>query len=298
MKCKRVIKTPKELPAWFDIRRYDAAHYLDLQGWAREIYLRSVYRDVLRNGKRWGWERRDLEDTLRSWLKGLQENPILPLYDYCDIQEFAAFQKWKTQKPYEGYSVRSLDTFSGWISGQDLEREDLGVAVAEALAACQAEEQGRATEEQQQLCELPYDLILQRAGISNEGLYNIVVDLFATDEQLLSDFKHWLTKFRKVADIPAPAKNFTEGNFRDWHRSGILPYFDLTFWAEIEGVHITLDALGDGIFPGWAGNVASRIGKVTKPKADRVFSTAFAEALDRQAAAERIAGLPEENRAE
>ena len=66
----------------------------------------------------------------------------------------------------------------------------------------------------------------------------------------------------------------------------ILPYLDLTLWAQAHGVEITQHAIGSALFPDeYDVNLAERIRKVTKPRALKVSTESYVRALLSLAAA-------------
>jgi Family of unknown function (DUF6387) len=93
---------------------------------------------------------------------------------------------------------------------------------------------------------------------------------------------------RKSDKKKVPKKLFTIADFSDWHESRILPYFDLTTFAEIEETKIPLHEIADALFPNEIDvDVAERVRKVTKKKAAQVFTYGVIHALDLQAMSEK-----------
>ncbi|MHB1051483.1 MAG: DUF6387 family protein [Thiobacillus sp.] len=119
----------------------------------------------------------------------------------------------------------------------------------------------------------------------------ISVSLHATDEQLFKEFQLWLTEEREKSPRTVSAKMFTESDFQDWHLAKIIPYFDLRTIAKIEGVRAPNHLIADLIFPNEIGvDVSERVRKVTKIKAERVFSQEVVGALLEQAEMESKTG--------
>jgi hypothetical protein len=88
----------------------------------------------------------------------------------------------------------------------------------------------------------------QMMGLKNKYAY-AKIDLEASDEQIKKDLILWLEQERKRRDKPAPKKNFSDADLSGWYESAVLPYLDLMFWAEIEGVKINQYAIAQAIFP-------------------------------------------------
>jgi len=75
------------------------------------------------------------------------------------------------------------------------------------------------------------------------------VKLHATDEQIKADFADWLAHERAKRAQSLPKRNFNEVDFKGWCDSAVLPYLDLQFWAETEGVRIHQYIMAEAIFP-------------------------------------------------
>lgn len=77
----------------------------------------------------------------------------------------------------------------------------------------------------------------------------IEVELGASDDELVKEFKDWLRQIRKAADIPRIPKRFDSSHFKDWCSKRLLPYLDLTLWARAHGGAISASLLGYILFP-------------------------------------------------
>jgi hypothetical protein len=101
----------------------------------------------------------------------------------------------------------------------------------------------------------------------------IRVDLNAPDAVLLTAFKKWLKTNR--GDTPQyQGRNFSAAVLHRWALNQILPYIDLTYWAELEGVQIPHWLMGEALFPGNnQGDKADRIRKTTEKTAKKVMAT-------------------------
>lgn len=123
----------------------------------------------------------------------------------------------------------------------------------------------------------------------------ISVNLEASEEQTLKEFRLWLTeereKFDHAVSASTPAKMFSESDYQDWYLAKILPYFDLRAIAKIEGVRAPNHLIANLLFPEEIGvDVSERVRKVTKVKAERVFRHEVVSALYLQAEMESEAG--------
>ncbi len=219
-----------------------------------------------------------------------------PIIDpYYDSEHLHIWHSRKAAKPYDSYSVRSLTVLEAVSYGEEL--QDRQAFFAKFKAAREADENtSTATPEQQMLLDYPYDLRFKDMGVSSEGLTNVVVDLSATDEQILTDFRHWLSTFRKVIGITAPPRNFDERQFKDWIDSRVVPYIDLTLWTQANNIIITQNTLGEALFPDEDSiDTTERIRRTVKPKAEHLLREETARALEYQSTTSSLAeNLPAE----
>jgi hypothetical protein len=115
-----------------------------------------------------------------------------------------------------------------------------------------------------------------------EGVGVIEIDLSASDEQLIDNFSRWLLLQRESTSNKRSAR-ITKAHFKDWAESKVLAYFDLVTIAKIDGLRISNHMLGDLLFPDEIDvDVSERIRKVTKVKANKVFSVQTIEVLEAQ----------------
>lgn len=117
--------------------------------------------------------------------------------------------------------------------------------------------------------------------------FRIDVDLGAADEDLVKEFKRWLKRIRKDAEIPQVSKRFDQRNFIDWHEKRLLPCLDLLLWAQANGGSITLPVLGNVLFPDEHGRdhvrgVEAMIRRTTIPQARMLANWHLVKALYRQ----------------
>jgi hypothetical protein len=116
----------------------------------------------------------------------------------------------------------------------------------------------------------------------------IQVDLSATDQQLVEDFSLWL-KAKRAEQHDRRTSPITGKDFADWVDSKVLPYFDLVAISKIEGTPLSNHLIGDLLFPNELDvDVAERVRKVTKRKAQQVFSYETMEILSAQCLANKF----------
>lgn len=128
--------------------------------------------------------------------------------------------------------------------------------------------------------------------IANLDLYEgnkfLEIDLHASDEQILNEFKNWLVDTRNSSD-KFIKRQFSTKDFQDWSESQLLPYWDLTMIAAIENATIPYHAIGNALFPDEFGvDLTERIRKITKRKCQFIFSKEVINALSAQVEAEYV----------
>lgn len=115
----------------------------------------------------------------------------------------------------------------------------------------------------------------------------IQLNMAASDEQLKRDFAIWLNLARRQSSYQPPKKLFSPADFLDWHNARILPFFDLQACARIADLSSPLHVLANALFPDdLEVDVVERVRKVTKRKANWLFSDDVILALEMQGEAD------------
>ncbi len=82
----------------------------------------------------------------------------------------------------------------------------------------------------------------------NEGASLLIeINSSASDEQLIIEFNNLLEQLR--SDKNRIKNTYTESKFSKWRSYHILAYFDLNYWAKLEGIKITHAAIMRIFFP-------------------------------------------------
>lgn len=133
-----------------------------------------------------------------------------------------------------------------------------------------------------------YDKPLSDCGDGITGFLQI--NLLASDDQILKEFKDWLIEARSHSnEFPSfhIKRQFSSKELLDWHKSRVIPYWDLTTIAMFENATIPFHVLGDALFPEeWDVDLTERVRKVTKRKCNYIFSKEVILALLAQALSE------------
>lgn len=129
---------------------------------------------------------------------------------------------------------------------------------------------------------------IHRDANAPEDSFCIEVDLGASDDHLVREFKAWLKKIRKDTGLPQIPKQFGPDNFADWNAKRLLPYIDLINWAMVHGGTLSLPVLGYALFPdepmrvSGMRDIESVIRRTTAPQARALCSLEVVSTLSRQ----------------
>jgi hypothetical protein len=121
---------------------------------------------------------------------------------------------------------------------------------------------------------------MHREVSSFDEKFFVSVDLGASDDFLLKEFKIWLKKTRNDAKIETIRRQFNAADFTRWREQQLLPYLDLTFWAETQGAYFSNATLGNALFPDEIDLAVDEvIRKTVAPNALSVVSDEYESAL-------------------
>lgn len=136
----------------------------------------------------------------------------------------------------EGYSfstasVKSLDSYQIWKMANDASLSHIWDACKHSDEFCMTEK------EDQNLFELAHSShdLNDKKMLDYWKQAHVVIDLSATDKQLIYDFSQWLKNFRKEIDVMRSKNFYTQKDFDYWIEYGVIPYLDLMLIAKIEG---------------------------------------------------------------
>jgi hypothetical protein len=217
------IDTVAGLPAWFDLSKYKPAEGFGAIEWHRQLSARKL-----------------LLVLLSYRLEG-SSSPVNPVYD--DMGETAA-------KAYREHSEKVLGSvdflgiptceLEGARGVENLYPQDL---LEHALNTCRDHQEWF-----DGLVEQGREVLTSRASgvraITLTTLGSVDREVYATtkvaidlpDAVLIEGFKSWLSSLR-AAQGQAPIK-YHRPTYKRWGRYGVLPYLDLTIWAQETGNHI------------------------------------------------------------
>lgn len=236
--------------SWFDLKNYDKLNMLDLHEWYGQISFREY---LLHHN-----------NANKSQSECIKKNPII----VTDEDRYYDGRGRPIKYSFNTSSVESMSAYDLWenVMIQANELHDVWKCCGSVLCR-------DATDEQKKLAYTPWDLVAKERNVDS-AVFNIVgVDLGASDEQIMNDFRHWLTEYRKFTGYESPKKNFTDKDLSEWVAYRVIPYIDLKIIANFEGKTIKQAKMARLIFPDeYDIDITERLRRTTKPKADWLFS--------------------------
>lgn len=256
-----LIKSVKQLPAWFKLESYKKSKHFNANEWYDELMPRLVLRYCL---KRYGNDPKNLPPNWECIKqKGLlfheakdEEIKYRISAVNPDLIRIMPIEEKASQAQPEVTSIATLTNFHIYVDYSlvsDEQRDKIKKNIKIMLDTFEGNNENFDEE-----LELEARLWSRRAfsdfamdqkfGLENKFAYPRI-NLEASDEQIKKDFATWLDKERKRRGKPAPKKNFSDAELDSWYESSVLPYLDLLFWAELEEVKISQYVIAQAIFP-------------------------------------------------
>lgn len=134
--------------------------------------------------------------------------------------------------------------------------------------------------------------------ISPELMAFAKVDLYASDDKLIEDFKAWIKTekekrligvINKNGELDIPQKIYrnsvSESSFKEWSKHKVLPYLDLTIWAKVNDLNLIDGMLGEALFPSLIKaniDTTDKLRHSTKSKADFLMDVSTLKILASQ----------------
>lgn len=112
------------------------------------------------------------------------------------------------------------------------------------------------------------------------GPFFVAVDLGASDDFLLREFRVWLRNIRKAARVYPVRRVVDDSDLKRWHQQRLLPYLDLDYWATIHGKRFTLPSYSLALFPHrHFGDVEDMVRRTIRPRALKIISDEYLSAM-------------------
>ena len=294
----------KEIPPWFKLDNYSDLANFSAKEWLSEIFARYYYSDSLTNPDQYcdvdnNQNSEDIKeiaedalkffDTIKKQPLFYKENSIIIpelqpideklkiLVDKCKQHNFASVTELSE---YTAYSF-----FLNSSKRSEIENDYLHSSYLTGNEDC-VKEIARNIEVQIKYSNPIADLEDEEFDYKKF----LEVNLLASNEQILNEFKDWLINTRNHSINPKSLKRqFSPQDFQDWRSSKILPYWDLTNIAMIQKTAIPFHVLGKALFPDeYDIDLTERIRKTTKRKCQFIFSEEVISALMLQVCSEEL----------
>jgi hypothetical protein len=272
------MKIPNGLPEWFNLENYKDTELLSPFEWYENLHTRKLYFIYLNFAKN-NWPVKAL--GLKNAMEGCQDivhlittNPVLrrsdeEKVDLTNAITVNSLDNYTLACDYKSLEKRAPSTFSQHMQFEDESEYD----------DKKYTDMSDYFREYKNLHEFLYDKFSPL--ISSEA--RISVNLHATDEHIISDFKNWLENERKNIRHKTAKKIFSINDFKEWAEYKVLPYLDLKLWSDFSGCNITLATIGNALFPDeLLVDVTERVRRTTKPKAEWLMEHLILDALDAQ----------------
>jgi hypothetical protein len=249
-----ILREKEDLPEWFDLAKYKRTREFDAAEWYDQLSMRmNIHNNISVDAS--DAEKLDSNyQSLLDALKTITQYGLISPSNFPDSRRLASFL---LSQGGGSHSIRPLSCAdvltASWTVGK---RPKMGLINTVRTS---------------------YDSISQLPLTAH-----IQVDLRASDEQIVNDFKQWLGGHRESLKRAARKRMFSEADFKQWSRYQALPCIDLMLWGEYQGVRYTNSLLANSLFPTeWTDS--ERIRKTVKPMAKRLLSPSTLNALGMQA---------------
>ncbi|MGU7853104.1 DUF6387 family protein [Burkholderia orbicola] len=271
-------KNGQSIKMEFSIDKYNACASFDCADWFENLMHRRLRLNMFKDHGDFY-----LDELIKTSNRFLRQ-PILPRRQ---LKEGDGYVKnvFRSQVRDE----TALDAMSGYWSLDTFSDRPAAVAYIEAFGVIEREIFGdtksdAASHAAYAKLDVPVWKMMQEVGVDHMGEFAVTVDLFASEDKLVDDFRKWIRSTRKELNIPNRQRRFTRADFERWHQNRILAYLDIKFWSDVNSCDLTNQALGVMLFPAeFDVNLAERVRKVVAPLALEASSPAYLEAMFSQA---------------
>ena len=260
--------------SWFKPENYSSLPKLSLEDWYKEINARYAIKRVLSIVQHLD---SGIVEEIASFLEYIKKVGLLldkrrPLFSnslaYPYLRESSLYPADTQSVEVLPASMLKFAVENGLLSSFEKSYE--------------AVSNGKATDEQFKDSYGSFDDMQRRAGTDLSHAH-ITVNLDATDTQIETDFKEWLSASRLSHESKTPKKHVNQATIKSWVRSGVLQYIDLKLVADMEQKKITAKQLAVLIFPNeFDEDTTRRISETTKKHAEEILSGSFMNAFEHQ----------------
>lgn len=266
----------------FDPAIYDATRTFSLSDWYFALWRRRLAWDAMQYRS---WDEVDLVKQLVFETPLLTAGPLPMDKRRSTVGDLCALTAWGMKEVIEG-DPQVAAACEAELSGS-------GAAPFECEYAPESDEwweelvrSARAKQPNDLVWDSYHD-VMHRVGLRDNFAF-AEVDMSATDEQIIADFKKWLVKLRASASFQhSPFRSFTAKELARWSSNRVLAYIDLITLAKALNVPLAHHTAGEKLFAERDLNPAEKIRKTVAPLAEHLLSYPTLEALRSSAGAER-----------
>jgi hypothetical protein len=267
---KILVNSLSELPSEFDLAKYAGASRFGLADWTAAFSFRTLRRSALKTwrGSALQAQNDQNEAEMRLAIEYLWRNPLLP----SDVAE--TYASTSMDKHLSDRQVRDQSTMEGlesmWEVGHDARMKRFADAMRITDAQVGVRDEAERDAASRLLWDTPMWKAQQESRIDDGCTVAAIVNLQAPEDLLVEDFRRWVREIKTARGLAVPRRAVSAADMKSWSDNQILPYLDLTFWADVNGFLITQQLLGDVLFPDGEMNRAERIRKTVQPISSRV----------------------------
>lgn len=287
----KIIKSARQLPEWFGLEKYDGVSQFELADWWAAFSLRHYVGVTC-----------EVPDDAEgpSWHLLTDDGRLSPVKAWARITQYGSAAHvgfWYNPFHHGNSSVESISVQDFFHIAKAIgEMDDNKYRLA--FDAFEAEVEADAnTNTDRSLADRiggagisPNECLLENAHDALDPhaywLHHVAfaqIDLLASDATIENNFSVWLRDVRRRHQHVTfkRERRYSSRDAMNWANSGVLPYLDLSIWAELEGVEISDSVYGDAIFgPNRLINVTEAVRKVTAPLAERIWTGELPNSLE------------------
>lgn len=229
-----------DIGSWFDIKLYRATASFSRKDWYDNLYLRSQARAII-------FPKRFADDPTSEnercivskfvW-NAVRETPLLT--GSASVKEAAFFSLGHADPAGSVTRLLSLPSIRP-LTRHDLVRTRKRDCIKKVVDVwrrlpSRGVSHDQTVTRQQDLSFLHQALDIP--GNIDDSRVRLIVDLDASNERLLADFKMWLDRARKAYRSPTDGRfrhTITDHVIEQWSRKRILAYLDIMLWVRLSG---------------------------------------------------------------
>jgi len=245
------------IPEWFDLENYCEINNFSIMDWylqiARRMEILKLNTDI------------EISDEDRSFL--LNDREHVRSYGLFAERDVTANRDRNTET--HASAVRPTTCFDIMLKYHMLPDELQSKLSTEFVESI----------DQHKDTDKPFDVYIKENDWGMEQLgKSLQVNLNATDEVLIQDFKNWLSLVRTAFEIKND-KFVTYADIKSWQDNQVLPYLDLLDWMNETGTKISKQKIAKLLFPNTQTNEYEKLRNGTERIIKKFKSDNFLESF-------------------